>query len=131
MVIKSCLDKFSKASGQRVSLSKSQIYFSKNVSKEEARYLIELAGIPMTNNLGKYLGVIPSLHRRVTNKLFDPILEKIDARLDGWKTVFLTMAGRHILTQTVLHTIPYYSMQTLYLPAGVWEAIDKRIQRLI
>nr|GME00746.1 splicing factor 3B subunit 2 [Ipomoea batatas] len=41
-VIKQCLDVFSKASGQRVSLNKSQIFFSKNIGSEEAQALTSL-----------------------------------------------------------------------------------------
>lgn len=129
-IIKNCLERFSKASGQRINLEKSQIFFSKNVNREEAQRITALAGMPSTENLGKYLG-IPSIHGRVTNNMFNPILDKIDARLDGWKTRFLTLAGRQVLAQTVLHTIPYYNMQTMFMPMGVCEAIDKRIRRFI
>lgn len=91
---------------------------------------MDLVGIPNTSNLGKYRGV-PSIHGRITNSLFDPLLEKIDARLEAWKMRFLTMAGRHVFAQTVLHTIPYYAMQTILLPARIWEAIDKRVCRFL
>lgn len=75
--IAQCLDRFSKASGQKVSLSKSQIYFSKNVDGEEARKISDIAGIPASTNLGKYLGV-PTFHGRVTNNMFSPMLDKMD-----------------------------------------------------
>lgn len=129
-IIKTCLEKFSRASGQRINLKKSQIFFSKNVNTAEAQRIATLANIPPTINLGKYLGV-PSIHGRLTNSLFTPILDKIDARLNGWKMRYLTLAGRHILAQSILHTIPYFSMQTMFMPAGIWEAIDKRIRRFI
>lgn len=130
MVIKQCLERFSTASGQKVSLNKSQIFFSKNVGSDKARALTELAGIPPTNNLGKYLGV-PSIHGRITKELFNPILDKMDERLEGWKMRFLSIAGRQVLAQSVLHSIPYYTMQTMLMPAGIWEEIDKRVRRFL
>lgn len=84
-VIKECLDKFSEASGQKISLSKSQIMFSQNVTEELAIRISGIARMNRTNNMGKYLGV-PSIHGRVTNGLFNPILERMNARLEGWKT---------------------------------------------
>lgn len=31
----------------------------------------------------------------------------------------------------MLQTIPYYGMQTILMPAGIWEEIDRRIRRFI
>ncbi|XP_031103194.1 uncharacterized protein LOC116006838 [Ipomoea triloba] len=129
-VISYCLDRFSQASGQKVSLSKSQIFFSNNVDREEGQRIVSIAGIPETKDLGRYLGV-PTLHGRLTNNLLAPMLEKIDERLNGWKTNFLSLAGRQILAQSVLQAIPYYNMQTIYMPARIWEEIDKRIRRFL
>ncbi|XP_031124326.1 uncharacterized protein LOC116027040 [Ipomoea triloba] len=78
-VISQCLGRFTRASGQKVSLSKSQIFFSSNVDREEAQKIVSIAGIPESRDLGKYLGV-PTLH--------------------------------------VLQAIPYYGMQTIFMPAG-------------
>ncbi|MDV3200005.1 MAG: reverse transcriptase domain-containing protein, partial [Candidatus Phytoplasma australasiaticum] len=60
-IISHCLERFSRASGQKVSLRKSQIFFSKNVNREVAKRIIDTTGIPETMNLGKYLGV-PTVH---------------------------------------------------------------------
>lgn len=129
-IIKDCLERFSAASGQKISLSKSQIFFSKNVSQELANKISGIAGINTTNNLGKYLGV-PSIHGRVTNSLFTPLLDKISKRLEGWKMKFLTLAGRQVLVQSVLASIPYYAMQSTLLPVGVCDSIDQKIRNFL
>lgn len=43
------------ASGQRVSLNKSEVFFSPNVSMEESMNILEVAGILRIMNLGRYL----------------------------------------------------------------------------
>lgn len=130
LIIKDCLDNLSRASGQRVSPNKSQIFFSKHMTTEEIKEITGIAGIPHTQDLGKYLGV-PSIHRRMTNNMFGCILDRLDAKLEGWKTKLLTFAGRRVLAQSVLSTIPYYTMQTMMLPAGILEGIDKRVRGFI
>lgn len=126
-VIKECLDKFSAASGQKVSLSKSQIFFSNNVSAGEATNIVDAAGIPRTTELGKHLGV-PSLHGRVTKNLFAPMIERVNNRLEGWKMRVLSMAGRQVLVKSTLSSIPYYTMQTTLLPAGICDWIDRKVR---
>lgn len=38
---------------------------------------------------------------------------------------FLSLAGRQVLIQSVINSIPNYAMQTMYLPKGVCDTIDK------
>lgn len=56
-VIKGVLDEFCGESGQRVSYSKSLLYVSANVSQQKVRGLSNSLGIPLTDNLSKYLGM--------------------------------------------------------------------------
>lgn len=128
--IRRCLDFFCKVSGQRVSLNKSEIFFSSNVPREDIESILEVAGMPRTLNLGRYLGV-PSIHGRVTKSMFGPLLERINTRLEGWRANYLTLAGIIILAKSVLSTIPYFAMQSMLLPDGVCDAIDKRIRSFI
>ncbi|XP_073049691.1 uncharacterized protein [Primulina eburnea] len=81
-VILECMNKFCIGSGQRINRQKSQIYVSKNVDITLANSISTFAGIPLTNDLGRYLGV-PSIHERVKGSLFKQVLEKLKARLEG------------------------------------------------
>lgn len=128
--IKRCLALFCEASGQRISLNKSEIFFSPNVSSADAANLMASAGMPRTENLGRYLGV-PSIHGRVTKAIFQPILERIGSRLEGWRARCLTLAGRLVLAKSILSSIPYFTMQTMMIPGGVCEEIDKRIRMFL
>lgn len=128
--IKRCLKQFEEASGQRVSLKKSQIFFSRNVEPDKACRLSEAAGISQTSDLGRYLGV-PSVHGRVTPSMFSHLIERTEAKLEGWRTRYLSLAGKMILAQSVLSAIPFYSMQTSYLPLGLCDDIEKRIRKFL
>ncbi|XP_019164336.1 PREDICTED: uncharacterized protein LOC109160503 [Ipomoea nil] len=129
-VIKGCLQKFEKASGQKVSIQKSQIHFGRNVEPALAQDITREADFVCTKDLGRYLGV-PSIHGRVTSNIFTPLIEKIDGRLEGWKGKNLSLAGRITLAQSVLNAMPYYMMQSMYLPKGVCDTIERRIRQFI
>lgn len=130
-MIKECLEAFYAALGQRVSYLKSQIMLLANAEQELAATIIEAIGMEQTQNMGKYLG-IQTIQGRVTSIFFKPILDKMDAKLDGWKTKYLSVAGRHVIAQAVLATIPYYTMQVTYIPGGGGcETIDKKIRKFI
>ncbi|XP_061365840.1 uncharacterized protein LOC133309118 [Gastrolobium bilobum] len=56
--ITSCLEKFSRMSGQCVSMEKSCIYFSKNTSQETVDSISSVSGFKIVKNIGCYLGAL-------------------------------------------------------------------------
>ncbi|CAN1178468.1 Putative ribonuclease H protein At1g65750 [Linum perenne] len=90
------------------------------------RDIADRLNMPLTNDLGRYLGV-PVLHNRVTVQTYQFILDHMDKRLSGWKANSLSLAGRVTLAQSVLAAIPSYVMQTAVLPVSICTEIDKRI----
>lgn len=110
-----------------MSLNKSENFFSPNVSGTEAAGLIQLTGMPQTENLRRYLGV-PSIHGRVTKAILCPLLQKISDRLKGWRARHLTLTERLVLVKSVLSDIPYFAMKTIMFPCIVCDEIDKCIR---
>ncbi|XP_019167321.1 PREDICTED: uncharacterized protein LOC109163057 [Ipomoea nil] len=125
--MKTCLDTFCKCSGQKLSLQKSTLFFSKNTEGSLQQRIAAVVGIPIVSNMGNYLG-IPSFHGRIKNETFAGVLERIQSRLAGWKSRTLSFAGRITLVQSVLISIPFYYMQTILLPTGVISNIEKLIR---
>ena len=117
-VIRDVLETFCTASGQKVSLSKSKIYFSKNVSRELGKMISDVSGIASTCDLGKYLGM-PVLQKRINKETYGELLEKISSKLSGWRERTLSFAGRLTLTKAVLTAIPVHSMSTIILPKSI------------
>ncbi|CAL8076880.1 unnamed protein product [Prunus armeniaca] len=67
-----------------VNFEKSAIYCSPNTCKELAKEISYICGSPLTNNLGKYLGM-PLLHSRVTKATYESLVDKVKHRLASWK----------------------------------------------
>lgn len=114
------LNTFCDISGQTINFAKSKLFVSANIN----RRLSNLCRIPLTNDLGKYLG-IPLFHSRVNKNHFNQIIEKVQRTLSGWSSNTLMLAGRVTLAQSVTTTIPSYTMQTMKLPASVCEHLDR------
>ncbi|CAN1177039.1 Putative ribonuclease H protein At1g65750 [Linum perenne] len=83
-----------------------------------------------TQDLGRYLGV-PIIHGRNSKHLYRYLVERIEAKLAGWKVGSLSFAGRVSLALSALNTIPAYTMQTVLLPNEVCNAIDQKIRSFI
>ena len=128
-VIKRVLNNFCASSGQIVSDAKTLVCFSKNVAKNKGKLLGEALGFTVSSNLGKYLGV-PLLHTRVNGSTYSDIVEKVNKRLSGWNASSLSLVGRVTLANTVLQTIPYYSMQSTSLPVSVCNKIERACRSL-
>ena len=122
-VIRKVLEKFCKASGQKVSLQKSKIFFSNNVSRGREERISRESSIASTKELEKYLGM-PILQKRINKDTFGEVLEKVASRLAGWKKQTLSLAGRVTLTKSVLSSIPVHTMSTISMPVGILEKLD-------
>lgn len=103
---------------------------SRNVHHTMAARLSGEAQIALTTDLGKYLGV-PLLHRRSNKATFDSLLRKSQQRLASWKAASLSFVGRVTLAQSVVASIPTYSMQTMLLPRYVCDRLERDQRRFI
>ncbi|GKV42563.1 hypothetical protein SLEP1_g49947 [Rubroshorea leprosula] len=122
--LKSVLDFFCDRSGQRINPSKSNIFFSNNVTEPLREELCNIMGFSHTNYLGKYLG-IPISAKRPCKQDYTFILDKVRAKLEGWKTKFFSIAGRTTLINSVLASIPNFYMQSIMLPSSILSSIDR------
>ncbi|CAA7042860.1 unnamed protein product [Microthlaspi erraticum] len=112
------------ASGQKVSLEKSKIYFSANVTWDQREEISGFSGIQQTCDLGKYLGM-PVLQKRLNKETFGDVLARMSSRLAGWKGRVLSMVGRLTLTKAVISAIPIHSMSTIMLPQATLARMDQ------
>ncbi|CAN1793485.1 Putative ribonuclease H protein At1g65750 [Linum perenne] len=67
----------------------------------------------------------------ITRNTYQPILDRLDAKLSGWKANSLSLVGRVILTFSILNAIPAYAMQTSVLPCHICESIDRKIRNFV
>ena len=66
----------------------------------------------------KYLG-IPLGGNLLREDFWEPELNKVAKRLDGWKRAFLSRGGRLILIELVLSAIPIYYFSLFHVPRNV------------
>ncbi|KAL1569138.1 hypothetical protein AAHA92_00650 [Salvia divinorum] len=125
--IRELLDQYSQYSGHRVSINKTQLFFSPNTDAETAMKIESILHFKVVDNLGMYLG-IPIIHGRATYANFRYIIDKVRRRLNGWSVSSLSMAGRVTLAKAVISAIPDYCMQVVMLPANVIDEIEKLIR---
>ncbi|CAL1355512.1 unnamed protein product [Linum trigynum] len=123
-IIKQCLEEFCESSGQRVNFTKSSMFVSPNVREETAQLLSTRASIPLTKDLGRYLGV-QTIHGKVTRSRYQALILRIKKKLAPWKARRLSLAARLTVVRSVSSSIPIYSMHTEQLPVNVCNSIDK------
>jgi len=122
--IRDVLDDFCAKSGQKVSESKSRVFFSPNVDRDTLESLYDILGFQSTHNLGKYLG-FPINHGGANKQDFNFVLDKVKQKLAGWKASLMSFAGRAVLVQASSSTISAYVMQCNALPNKILDNIDK------
>ncbi|RVW33890.1 putative ribonuclease H protein [Vitis vinifera] len=59
---------------------------------------------------------------------WDPVVERISSRLDGWQKAYLSFGGRITLIQSCLSHLPSYFLSLFKMPASVAAKIE-RLQR--
>ena len=129
-IIKDCLQRFDLASGEKVSLEKSRIYFFGDTSAFARVKVCNELQTQQTEDLSFYFGM-PTLSGRVSRATFQHIFDNFDKRLAGWKSRCLSLAGRVMLAKWVLSTLPIYSMQTARLLRTLCDDLDRRTRRFI
>lgn len=81
-IISSILDVFCGSSEAKVSMEKTQIFFSKKVKADEAKQIGNMLGFSVTKDLGTYLGM-PLPHSKVSKSTYQNIIDKVKSQLSG------------------------------------------------
>jgi hypothetical protein len=76
-------------SGQQPNASKTSIFFSKNTSLEDKVEILEMSGLPSTQQYDNYLGH-PALVGKSKVAAFKGIADRVWKRLQDWKLKFLS-----------------------------------------
>ena len=121
------LDAFCRASGQRVNLDKSSIFFSKRcpeLIKQELKLILNVQNESLN---AKYLGM-PSDVGRSVNGAFKYLKDRIWKWIQGWIEQCLSAGGKDVLIKSVAQAIPVFSMSCFKLPKGLCQHINSLIQ---
>ena len=97
---------------------------------EETRKAINtksIFGIKKNKYQENYLG-LPLINGRVTKKLFNNIVTKMDQRLFVWYNKYLSLTERTVLINSTFQTIPYYAVAAFNLPKGIKQGIQGKMK---
>ena len=128
-VMKSILTVYEAASGQAISLLKSEIYCSRNVPDPMKQNITTILGVWAVLRTGKYLG-LPSMIGRDRNSTFAYIKDRVWHKINSWSSKYLSKAGREIMIKSVLQAIPSYVMSIFLLPTNLINTIEKMMNYL-
>ena len=124
--LKSLLLVFGHISRLKVNLNKSSIYGINLDQAHFSRLAVMLdcraSGWPILY-LGLPLGGNPK-----ACGFWDPVIERISSRLDGWQKAYLSFGGRITLIQSCLTHLPSYFLSLFKIPASMAAKIE-RLQR--
>ena len=120
--MKLLLSTFEQLSGLKINFHKSEV-FCFGQAKDHEEFYSQLFGCASGKYPFRYLG-LPMHFRKLYNKDWKCIEERIEKRLSGWKGKVLTVGGRFILINSVLSSLPMFMMSFFELPKGVVEKID-------
>ena len=118
---------FSDFSGLRLNRAKSS-FIGFGLSPEEMTGCSRLLATPISTLPIRYLGV-PLVDRRLRISDWQPVLEKVESRLGGWRARFMSRGGRLVLLKAVLAAIPTYFMSIFRLPCGVRKGLEQLMRR--
>jgi hypothetical protein len=85
-------------------------------------------GTSPTTQFEKYLGLPPLIGRSKKQAFFE-IKDRIWRKLQGWKEIFLSQAGKKILIKAVIQAIPTYAMSYFKFPVGLCDEISNMATR--
>ena len=87
--------------------------------------LLNVLGSKQGTLLMKYLD-LPLGAKFKDKKIWNPILEKIEQRLAGWKRLYLSKGSRVTLIKSTLSNLPTYFLSLFPIST----AVDNRIKKL-
>ena len=94
-----------------------------------ASRLLEMEGSQSWDSF-TYLGV-PIFKSAIKPANWNPIIDKLKAKIQNWGAGWLTLAGKLVLLKSVLSSIPIYQTSILLAPASVINKIESILKKFL
>ncbi|XP_074306449.1 uncharacterized protein LOC141641696 [Silene latifolia] len=115
--VKVILREYEVASGKLVNFDKTTVSFSKGTREDRRRRVAAVLGVRVVNVQDRYLG-LPTVVGRSKQVVTKIIRDKLSKKLQGWRGLLLSKAGREVLIKAIAQSIPTYTMSVFKLPAN-------------
>ncbi|XP_074314409.1 uncharacterized protein LOC141649624 [Silene latifolia] len=122
------LHRYEVASGQLVSKEKTTVSFSRG-TEERRRLAVEaVLGVRVVAEHDRYLG-LPTVIGHSKQVLTRVVRDKLNNKLQGWRGMLFSRAGRETLIKAVAQSIPTYAMSVFRLPSNFCDELRSMVSR--
>lgn len=90
--------------------------------------ILESTGTTVSDKYERYFG-LPALVGHSEYITFRKIKERVWSKINSWKNIFLSQAGKEIFFKIVLQAIPTYTMTVFKLPKNLCNKINVMLSR--
>uniref|UniRef100_A0A803PF19 Reverse transcriptase domain-containing protein n=1 Tax=Cannabis sativa TaxID=3483 RepID=A0A803PF19_CANSA len=126
--VRELLHQFECASGQKVNLGKSSIFYSTNTANQVRKDINMLLQMPQADDRSMYLG-LPSTMGRNKSAVLGFLKDRVRKKLQGWDAKVLSRAGKEVLIKSVAQALPSYAMNVFLLPLEISRDIESTMAR--
>lgn len=126
--IRELLQEYEQASGQKVNIDKSSVFFSSNVISYNKVLVCQALQMLEADNRSKYLG-LPNTMGRNKSVILGFLKDKVHARIKTWDGKYISRAGKEILIKSVAQALPSYAMSVFLLPFEITREIEKCLSK--
>lgn len=127
--IKSIIQQYMEASGQKVNASKSEIFFINTRPKKETQ-ICNIMGYKKGKFPCKYLGIELEKGSR-SNKAWHNTFNKLDSQIGGWKDKWFTKVGKVTKIRAVLSSLSTYPMSCLPLAKHTNKKFEAKFRKFL
>ena len=120
--LRGILSRFEEVSGLKINLGKFELVPVRDVLN--LHELVEILGRRESALPLKYLG-FPLGATFKDKTVWNPILEKMEERLAGWKRLYLSKGGKVTLIKSTLSSLPTYFLSLLPIPIKVAKQMEE------
>ena len=113
---------FEAVSGLKINLDKSEMVLAGEVPNLED--LAQILGCKIASLPMKYLG-LPLGTTFKAKSVWNPIIERMEKCLAGWKRLYLSKGGKVTLIKSTLSSLPTYFISLFPIPARVAHRLEK------
>lgn len=118
---------FEGASGQKINLLKSMLYFIPNTPSNQRSYLSNILGMRMVDSSDNYLGLPLLIGKNKTN-VFKNIIDKFSNKIRSWSKRLLSFGGKEIFVKAILQSLPMHFFSIFLILRGILDKLEAKIR---
>ncbi|XP_059073459.1 uncharacterized protein LOC131874211 [Cryptomeria japonica] len=128
-VMKKVLDRYLGATGQEINWLKSEVFFFHTEGWSQ-RAIARVFEIKIGQLLGKFLGM-PLFAGAGKSKMWKGLLDGCKAKMEGWKSKWLSLARHILMLKTVVSAMPIFPMACFKLPASIIKNMQQKMRKFL